>query len=151
MGWNWIALLSSLRQGHFFRCTSDRLFATDEHVNTPFTIFTYFHPPRAVTWDPTCSDKHCDLQVGLRLSPLDVWTHFMAKSPFPADPHGSADSNMATPRTNRTLFIGRFSAWALDACILFWTGAKKKLLECTHDWLRVSPRGQLTRGLLAPK
>lgn len=38
--------------------------------------------------------------------------HFMAKSPFPADPHGqSTDSNMATPRTNRTLFIhGRFSA-----------------------------------------
>eukprot|EP00438_Fugacium_kawagutii_P033090 Skav229603 [mRNA] locus=scaffold510:225750:228890:+ [translate_table: standard] len=37
--------------------------------------------------------------------------HF-AKSPFPADPHGqSMDTNMATPRTNRTLFIhGRFSA-----------------------------------------
>jgi len=38
--------------------------------------------------------------------------HFVAKSPFPADPHGKGtDPNMETPRTNRTLFIhGRFSA-----------------------------------------
>ena len=46
------------------------------------------------------------------VSPRRTSELFVAKSPFPSDPHGqSADANMATPRTNRTLFIhGRFSA-----------------------------------------
>ena len=78
-----------------------------------------------MTWDPTCSDKHCDLQVGLRLSPLDVWTISWRSRRFLRIHMGAPIATWQHLERIEHYSLAASQHELLTRAYFFWTGAKK--------------------------